>query len=113
MHPSHRSRRPAADVGIRQFLDVGTGLPTADNTDEVAQRAAPTSRTVYVDNDPVVLAHARATQRTQAEFARLFAGWNLIGPVPASRRSVTGNPVPRISCPARAGRSSPPSPASP
>jgi hypothetical protein len=49
----------AAD-GIRQFLDIGTGLPTADNTHEVAQRLAPDSRIVYVDNDPVVLAHARA-----------------------------------------------------
>jgi S-adenosyl methyltransferase len=46
--------------GIRQFLDIGTGLPTADNTHEVAQRAAPDSRIVYADNDPVVLAHARA-----------------------------------------------------
>src|SRR5689334_18599597 len=49
----------AAD-GIRQFLDVGTGLPTADNTHEVAQRLAPDARIVYVDNDPLVLAHARA-----------------------------------------------------
>ena len=46
--------------GIRQFLDVGTGLPTADNTHEVAQQIAPESRIVYVDNDPIVLAHARA-----------------------------------------------------
>lgn len=46
--------------GIRQFLDVGTGLPTADNTHEVAQRIAPESRIVYVDNDPLVLSHARA-----------------------------------------------------
>jgi hypothetical protein len=46
--------------GIRQFLDIGTGLPTADNTHEVAQAAAPESRIVYVDNDPLVLAHARA-----------------------------------------------------
>ncbi|MFW5420518.1 SAM-dependent methyltransferase [Nocardiopsis sp. CNT-189] len=50
----------AAEEGIRQFLDVGTGLPTADNTHEVAQRAAPEARVVYVDNDPLVLAHARA-----------------------------------------------------
>ena len=49
----------ALEVGIRQFLDVGTGLPTADNTHEVAQRVAPESRIVYVDNDPLVLAHAR------------------------------------------------------
>jgi hypothetical protein len=50
----------AGPVGIRQFLDIGTGLPTADNTHEVAQRVAPGARVVYVDNDPVVLAHARA-----------------------------------------------------
>ena len=50
----------AADAGIRQFLDVGTGLPTKDNTHEVAQRIAPDARIVYADNDPLVLAHARA-----------------------------------------------------
>jgi O-methyltransferase involved in polyketide biosynthesis len=50
----------AAEAGIRQFLDLGTGLPTADNTHEVAQRIAPDSRVVYVDNDPLVLTHARA-----------------------------------------------------
>jgi hypothetical protein len=50
----------AAEAGIRQFLDLGTGLPSLDNTHEVAQRAARDSRIVYVDNDPVVLAHARA-----------------------------------------------------
>jgi O-methyltransferase involved in polyketide biosynthesis len=47
-------------AGLRQFLDLGTGIPTADNTHEVAQRHAPASRIVYVDNDPIVLAHARA-----------------------------------------------------
>ncbi|MFH8894800.1 SAM-dependent methyltransferase [Streptomyces coeruleorubidus] len=46
--------------GIRQFLDIGTGLPTAENVHQIAQRIAPDSRVVYVDNDPVVLAHARA-----------------------------------------------------
>ena len=50
----------AGEAGIRQFLDVGTGLPTADNTHEVAQAIAPESRIVYVDNDPLVLVHARA-----------------------------------------------------
>jgi hypothetical protein len=50
----------AGEAGIRQFLDIGTGLPTLDNTHEVAQRVAPESRIVYVDNDPLVLAHARA-----------------------------------------------------
>ncbi|QOV41509.1 SAM-dependent methyltransferase [Streptomyces ferrugineus] len=49
-----------AEVGIRQFLDVGTGLPTLDNTHEVAQRIAPEARIVYVDHDPIVLAHATA-----------------------------------------------------
>src|SRR5579875_616668 len=50
----------AAEAGIRQFLDIGTGLPSANNVHEVAQAIAPESRVVYVDNDPVVLAHARA-----------------------------------------------------
>jgi hypothetical protein len=49
-----------AEAGIRQFLDIGTGLPTTDNVHEVAQRQAPSARVVYVDNDPLVLAHARA-----------------------------------------------------
>jgi hypothetical protein len=49
-----------SESGVRQFLDVGTGLPSADNTHEVAQRAAPDSRVVYVDNDPLVMVHARA-----------------------------------------------------
>jgi hypothetical protein len=53
-------RQLAGEAGIRQFLDVGTGLPTVDNTHELAQRVAPDSRVVYVDNDPLVLAHARA-----------------------------------------------------
>ncbi len=50
----------AGEAGIRQFLDIGTGIPTAGNTHEVAQAIAPDSRVVYVDYDPVVLAHARA-----------------------------------------------------
>jgi len=50
----------AGEAGIRQFLDVGTGLPTADNTHQVAQRVAREARIVYVDSDPLVLAHARA-----------------------------------------------------
>ena len=55
------------EAGIRQFLDIGTGLPTADNTHEVAQREAPESRIVYVDDDPLVLAHARALLTSSAE----------------------------------------------
>jgi O-methyltransferase involved in polyketide biosynthesis len=50
----------AAEAGIRQFLDVGAGLPAVDNTHEIAQRVDPTSRIVYVDNDPLALAYARA-----------------------------------------------------
>ncbi len=50
----------AGEMGLGQFLDIGTGLPTAENTHEVAQRIAPRSRIVYVDNDPLVLVHARA-----------------------------------------------------
>ncbi|MCX5001554.1 SAM-dependent methyltransferase [Streptomyces sp. NBC_00638] len=50
----------AGELGIRQFLDIGTGLPTYDNTHQVAQRVAPESRIVYVDNDPLVLRHAQA-----------------------------------------------------
>jgi len=65
----------AADAGVRQFLDVGTGLPSANNTHEVAQAVAPASRVVYVDNDPIVLAHARAllTSTEQGETGYLDA----------------------------------------
>jgi hypothetical protein len=57
------------EVGIRQLLDVGTGLPTVDNTHEIAQRVAPDSRIVYVDNDPLVLVHARALLTSSPEGA--------------------------------------------
>jgi hypothetical protein len=59
----------AGEVGIRQFLDIGTGLPTFNNTHEVAQRIAPQSRIVYVDNDPLVLVHARALLASSPEGA--------------------------------------------
>ncbi|WP_318200290.1 SAM-dependent methyltransferase [Streptomyces sp. SCL15-4] len=59
----------AAERGIRQFLDIGTGLPTADNTHEIAQRIAPGSRIVYVDNDPIVLVHARSLLTSSPEGA--------------------------------------------
>jgi hypothetical protein len=59
----------AGEAGIRQFLDVGTGLPTADNTHQVAQAIAPDSRIVYVDNDPLVLVHARALLTSTPEGA--------------------------------------------
>jgi hypothetical protein len=56
-------------AGIRQFLDIGTGIPSANNTHEVAQQLAPECRIVYVDNDPVVLAHARALLSSSPEGA--------------------------------------------
>jgi S-adenosyl methyltransferase len=59
----------AGEAGIRQFLDIGTGIPSANNTHEVAQAVAPDSRIVYVDNDPVVLAHARALLTSSPEGA--------------------------------------------
>jgi hypothetical protein len=55
-----RAVRFAADCGIRQFLDIGSGIPTMNNVHEVAQQAVPQARTVYVDNDPVAVAHSRA-----------------------------------------------------
>jgi O-methyltransferase involved in polyketide biosynthesis len=57
----------AGEAGVRQFLDIGTGLPTADNTHEVAQRVAPEARIVYADNDPLVLLHARALLTSSPE----------------------------------------------
>jgi len=59
----------AAEGGIRQFLDIGTGIPSANNTHEVAQKVAPDARVVYVDYDPVVLAHARALLASSPEGA--------------------------------------------
>jgi O-methyltransferase involved in polyketide biosynthesis len=59
----------AGEAGVRQFLDIGTGLPTANNTHEVAQSVAPESRIVYVDNDPMVLVHARALLTSTPEGA--------------------------------------------
>jgi S-adenosyl methyltransferase len=59
----------AGEAGIRQFLDIGTGLPSADNTHEVAQWVAPDSRIVYADNDPLVLTHARALLTSTPEGA--------------------------------------------
>ena len=70
----------AGEVGIRQFLDIGTGLPTADNTHEVAQRVAPESRVVYVDNDPLVLAHARALLTSSAEGVTAYIDSNVEDP---------------------------------
>jgi hypothetical protein len=68
-----------AEAGIRQFLDIGTGLPAAGNTHEVAQRAAPESRVVYVDNDRIVLAHARALLASDPQGATAYIDADLRG----------------------------------
>jgi hypothetical protein len=88
----------AAEAGIRQFLDLGTGLPSLDNTHEVAQRSAPESRIVYVDNDPVVLAHARALlASTTAEGAAAYLSADIRDPEPileeAAKTLDFGQPV--------------------
>jgi S-adenosyl methyltransferase len=70
----------AEQEGIRQFLDIGTGLPTANNTHEVAQAAAPAARVVYVDNDPMVLAHARALLASTPEGATAYLDADLREP---------------------------------
>jgi S-adenosyl methyltransferase len=70
----------AGEAGVRQFLDVGAGLPTADNTHEVAQRVAPDSRIVYVDKDPLVLTHARALLTSTPEGATAYVDADLYDP---------------------------------
>ncbi|MEU6196734.1 SAM-dependent methyltransferase [Streptomyces sp. NPDC047061] len=69
-----------SEAGIRQFLDVGTGLPTAQNTHEVAQGLAPEARIVYVDNDPMVLAHARTLLYSSKEGATAYVDANVTDP---------------------------------
>ncbi len=68
------------EAGIRQFLDIGTGIPSAGNTHEVAQRIAPDARIVYVDNDPIVLAHARALLASAPEGATAYIDGDLRDP---------------------------------
>jgi S-adenosyl methyltransferase len=87
------------EAGVRQFLDVGTGIPTAGNTHEVAQATAPDSRIVYVDNDPIVLVHARALMTSDPAGATAFIGADVRDPDtilsdPALRRTLDlGKPV--------------------
>ncbi len=70
----------AGEVGIRQFLDIGTGLPTANNTHEVAQATTPECRIVYVDNDPLVLVHARALLTSSPEGVTDYIDANISDP---------------------------------
>jgi|tagenome__1003787_1003787.scaffolds.fasta_scaffold20361565_1 SAM-dependent methyltransferase len=78
----------AAEAGIRQFLDIGTGLPSANNTHEVAQEFAPGSRVVYADNDPLVLAHARALLSSAPEGRTAYIQADLREP-----EKILANPV--------------------
>ncbi len=70
----------AAECGVWQFLDIGTGLPTASNTHEVAQAAASDARVVYVDNDPIVLTHARALLTSSSQGATAYLDADLRDP---------------------------------
>ena len=78
----------AAEAGIRQFLDIGTGLPTANNVHEVAQAVAPASHVVYVDNDPLVLAQARALLDSAPEGRTAYIHADLREP-----RKILGHPA--------------------
>ena len=73
-------RHLAGEKGIKQFLDVGTGLPTVNNTHEVAQSVAPESKIVYVDNDPLVLTHARALLTSSEEGTTDYIDADLLDP---------------------------------
>jgi O-methyltransferase involved in polyketide biosynthesis len=70
----------AAEQGVRQFLDIGTGIPTANNTHEVAQRLVPEARIVYVDNDPIVLSHAQALLKSNRKGACAYIDADLRDP---------------------------------
>ena len=87
----------ATEKGIRQFLDIGTGIPTASNTHEVAQRAAPDSQVVYVDNDPIVLSHAQALLKSSPQGGCAYIDADLRDPEKILARAVDtldfGQPV--------------------
>jgi hypothetical protein len=77
----------AAEAGIRQFLDLGTGIPASPNVHEAAQEIAPESHVVYVDNDPIVLAHARALLSSSAEGATAYLDADVRDPEPILREA--------------------------
>ncbi|MER5768121.1 SAM-dependent methyltransferase [Streptomyces sp. NPDC001985] len=87
----------AGEQGVRHFLDIGTGLPTADNTHEVAQRITPGAHVVYVDNDPLVLAHARALLTSTPEGRTAYIDADLHEPEAVMEQAVrvldTSQPV--------------------
>jgi hypothetical protein len=76
-----------AEAGIRQFLDLGTGIPSANNTHEVAQGVAADARIVYADNDPIVLRHAQALMRGTREGATTYIEADLRDPAPVLRQA--------------------------
>jgi hypothetical protein len=80
----------AEEAGIRQFLDIGTGLPTTNNVHEVAQTVAPSARVVYIDNDPMVLAHARALLASSPEGRTAYVHADLRDPA-----AILSDPVAR------------------
>ncbi len=80
----------AAEAGITQFLDIGTGLPTSDNVHEIAQAVTPSARVVYVDNDPLVLTHARALLTSSPQGRTAYIDADLRDP-----QSILDNPVTR------------------
>ena len=87
----------AAEEGVRQFLDIGTGIPKENNVHEVAQRAAPAARIVYVDYDPIVLAHAHQLLTSTAEGACAYIRGDLREPAQILREAAAtldfGQPV--------------------
>ena len=76
-----RAVRFLAEVGVRQFIDLGTGIPTSPNVHEVARKTAPDARVVYVDHDPVVLAHSRALLATDDGVAAIKGDFRDVGGV--------------------------------
>ncbi len=98
----------ADDAGIRQFLDIGAGIPTANNTHEVAQSVAPDSRIVYADNDPVVLSHARALLTSAPEGATAYIDADLreTGHILAEAARSWTSASPSRSCSSRCSSSS-------
>jgi hypothetical protein len=84
----------AAEAGVRQFLDIGTGIPTSPNVHEIAQAVAPDARVVYVDNDPIVLAPARALLKART----LGRPRSSSATCASHRRSLTTRPLGACSC---------------
>ena len=96
------------EAGVRQFLDIGTGLPTAENTHQVAQRFAPESRIVYVDNDPLVLAHARSLLTSSPRGRHPLHRRRSARTRPDPRRGTPDAGLPGADRPAAARRARPP-----